>query len=177
MLIVSSPTSESDLNSVRALMRAFIAWHRERHTQDIALIDAYFDSAAFDAELAGLPGDYSPPHGALLLATLDGEAAGCVAVRGIDGQFCEMKRMFVYPRFHGKGVGVALGQRIISSARELGYQGMRLDTSIRQAEATSLYRRLGFTTIAPYYDLPKELREWLVFMELPLESTSARADV
>jgi len=72
---------------------------------------------------------------------------------------------------------VALGQRIISSARELGYQGMRLDTSIRQAEATSLYRRLGFTTIAPYYDLPKELREWLVFMELPLESTSARADV
>ncbi len=176
MLIISSPTSDSDLNSVRALMRAFIAWHRERHTQDLALIDAYFDSIAFDAELAGLPGDYSPPHGALLLATLAGEAAGCVAVKAIDRQFCEMKRMFVYPHFHGQGVGVALGQRIISSARDLGYQGIRLDTSIRQAEATSLYRRLGFKTIKPYYDLPKALRDWLVFMELPLEEAATRAD-
>ena len=79
-----------------------------------------------------------------------------------------MKRMFVYRRFHGKGVGLALGQRVIESARQSGYRAMRLDTSIRQAEALGLYRRLGFVDIAPYYDLPQSLREWLVFMELKL---------
>jgi putative acetyltransferase len=166
MLAVSHPTSTSELDAVRRLMRAFIAWHRERHVQDLALIDAYFDTAAFEAELASLPGTYSAPGGSLLLATLDGEPAGCVALRAIDDEFCEMKRMFVYPRFHGKGVGLALGQSIIGSARDLGYKGMRLDTSIRQAEATTLYQRLGFKPVSPYYELPQELREWLIFMEL-----------
>lgn len=131
LVVVSHPTSLVELNAVRDLMRAFIAWHRERHVQDLALIDAYFDEAAFEEELAGLPGHYVPPHGDLLLATLDGQAAGCVALRAMDNDFCEMKRMFVYPRFHGKGVGHALGERIINSARALGYKGMRLDTSIR----------------------------------------------
>ncbi|MFO1392920.1 MAG: GNAT family N-acetyltransferase [Steroidobacteraceae bacterium] len=166
MLVVSNPKSASELDAVRRLMRAFIAWHRERHVQDLALIDAYFDSAEFDAELASLPGEYSAPRGSPLLATLDGEPAGCVALRAIDDLFCEMKRMFVYPRFHGRGVGLTLGQSIIDSARKLGYQGIRLDTSIRQAEATALYRRLGFRPMSPYYELPQDLREWLVFMEL-----------
>ena len=65
-------------------------------------------------------------------------------------------------------VGGALGQRVIESARQSGYRAMRLDTSIRQAEALGLYRRLGFKDIAPYYDLPQSLREWLVFLELNL---------
>src|SRR5512139_2583522 len=144
MLDISQPTTTADLDGVRDLMRSFIAWHRERHVQDLALIDAYFDADAFEDELASLPGAYSPPHGCLLLATLGGEPAGCVALRAIDDEFFEMKRMFVYPRFHGRGVGMALGQRITESARQLGYRGMRLDTSIRQAEATALYQRLGF---------------------------------
>lgn len=168
MLVVAQPVSRAELDAVRDLMRAFIAWHRERHVQDLALIDAYFDEAAFEAELAGLPGDYVAPRGDLLLATQHGEPAGCVALRAIDGDFCEMKRMFVYPRCHGQGVGRALGQQIVDSARRLGYKGMRLDTSIRQAEATALYQRLGFKMIDPYYELPKPLRDWLVFMELRL---------
>lgn len=168
MIVVSHPTSVAELDAVRDLMRAFIAWHRERHVQDLALIDAYFDAAAFEEELAGLPGHYVPPHGDLLLAAHDGKPAGCVALRAIDDEFCEMKRMFVYPRFHGKGVGHALGQQIINSARTLGYKGMRLDTSIRQAEATALYRRLGFKLIEPYNELSKQMQDWLIFMELRL---------
>jgi len=147
-------------------MRSFIAWHRERHVEDLALIDSYFDSSAFEQELTTLPGIHVPPRGRLLLATVDDTPAGCVALRAIDNEYCEMKCMFVYPRFHGKGVGLALGQRVIANARQSGYRAMRLDTSIRQAEATGLYRRLGFTAIAPYYELPQNLREWLVFMEL-----------
>jgi GNAT superfamily N-acetyltransferase len=168
MLVVSQASSAAQLDAVRHLMRSFIAWHRQRHLQDLALIDSYFDSAAFEEELATLPGIYSPPRGCLLLASVDGEPTGCVALRAIDDEYCEMKRMFVYPRFHGKGVGLALGQRLIEDARRSGYRAMRLDTSIRQAEAAALYVRLGFKPIAPYYELPQNLREWLVFMELKL---------
>ncbi|MGM9483310.1 GNAT family N-acetyltransferase [Roseateles sp. NT4] len=162
------PQTRAQLDAVRALMRSFIAWHRERHAQDLDLIDAYFDKAAFEEELATLPGVYRPPAGALLLAQVDGEPAGCVALRALDGNACEMKRMFVDPRFHGAGVGKALAQRLIADARGAGYGAMRLDTSIRQAEASGLYRHLGFQVIPPYYELPDRLRDWLVFMELGL---------
>jgi GNAT superfamily N-acetyltransferase len=170
MVQVLVPTTAEQLDSVRALMRAFIAWHRQRHEQDLALIDSYFDAAAFEAELAGLPGKYAPPRGQLLLATIGEQAAGCVALREIDSTRCEMKRMFVYPQWQGQGVGRALGEAVIGDARAMGYERMLLDTSIRQAEAQALYRRLGFRDVAPYYDLSEALRNWLVFMELPLQA-------
>ena len=149
-------------------MRAFVAWHRERHTEDLHLIDAYFDADAFDKELASLPGGYSRPDGALLLAHWDGAAVGCAALRRLDAAACEMKRMFVYPRLHGNGIGRALGQAIIREARALGYSAMRLDTSVRQSEAQQLYATLGFRPIDAYYELPRAVRDWLVFMELAL---------
>jgi GNAT superfamily N-acetyltransferase len=100
----------------------------------------------------------------------DGRPAGCVALRRIDEEACEMKRMFVYEALRGEGVGRALGQAIIDEARGAGYRTMYLDTSIRQHEAQMLYRRLGFLDIGPYYELPPELRDWLVFMKLPLRA-------
>jgi len=168
LIAISDATSPPQLDAVRDLMRAFMAWHRERHTEDLHLIDAYFDAAALEEELATLPGAYSPPSGRLLLATDDDEPAGCVALRPIDAQYCEMKRMFVYSHLRGRGAGLALSQRVIEHARSSGYRAMRLDTSIRQAEAQALYSRLGFEVIPPYYELPADLRDWLVFMELTL---------
>ena len=165
---IRTPTTAAELEQVRDLMREFVAWHRARHAQDLHLIDEYFDEAEWQSELASLPGNYAPPTGALLLATVDGAAAGCVALRDLGDGVCEMKRMFVYPGLHGKGVGRALGDAVLSEARALGYRTMRLDTSMRQAEAVGLYRRLGFHDIEPYYDLPAPLRNWLVFMERPL---------
>ena len=132
------------------------------------MIDAYFDEAAFEEELASLPGKYAPPTGQLLLATVGDAPAGCVALKQIDTEACEMKRMFVYPEHHCLGVGRALGEAVIDAGRTAGYRVMRLDTSIRQAEAQGLYRRLGFREVAPYYELTEDLRNWLVFMELPL---------
>jgi GNAT superfamily N-acetyltransferase len=167
-ITVQVPKTAAQLDQVRALMRSFIAWHKERHGDDIDLITAYFDDAVFEDELASLPGKYGPPRGQLLLATLDEAPVGCVALREIDCASCEMKRMFVYPQYHGKGVGRTLAEAIIKEARDLGYQVMRLDTSVRQAEANGLYRRLGFQTIEPYYELPEDVRKWLVFMELKL---------
>lgn len=158
------------LDAVRGLMRSFIGWHRERHVEDLQLIDEYFDASGFEEELRTLPGEYSPPRGRLLLATIQQQPAGCVALRSIDDEYCEMKRMFVYPRFRGQGAGVALATRLIDNAREAGYRALRLDTSIRQGEAKALYSRLGFRTIEAYYELPQKLRDWLVFMELDLQT-------
>ena len=165
---IGTPTTRRELDDVRALIRAFLAWHRARHQQDLELIDRYFDGAAFEAELASLPGKYSPPDGALLLAHLDGRPVGCVALRRIDADTCEMKRMFVPPEMHGHGIGRALGSAIIEEARRLGYTAMVLDTSVRQEEAQALYRRLGFQPTEPYYDMPDDVRDWLVFMRLDL---------
>ncbi len=167
-LIVATPTSPSDLDAVRALIRAFAAWHRARHQQDLDLIDRYFDGAAFEDEIATLPGKYAPPDGALLLARLDGAPAGCVALRRIDDATCEMKRMYVPPELHGRGIGRALADAIVDEARALGYTSMVLDTSIRQKEAQALYRKLGFVPTEPYYDMPDDVRDWLVFMRREL---------
>lgn len=168
MIDVAEATTPKQIEAVREIMRSFVAWHRERHIQDRQLIDEYFDAGAFDDELRSLPGEYSPPRGCLLLATMQQQSVGCVALRRIDGEFCEMKRMFVYPRYQGHGVGLALGTRLIENARAAGYRAIRLDTSVRQAEAKALYARLGFRIIEPYYELPQKMRDWLVFMELEL---------
>lgn len=170
MLTVVHPTKGQELDDVRGLMRAFVAWHRERHVEDIALIDRYFDEVEFEAELAGLPGKYAPPEGRLFVAYQDGQPVGCVALRDLGDGACEMKRMFVPAKHRGQGVGRALADRIITEAKAAGYKRMRLDTSVRQGEAMRLYERSGFKRIPPYYELPDDLRSWLVFFEQDLRS-------
>ncbi len=165
---VRVPSGAEQLDAVRALMRAFVAWHRETNPEESALIDTYFDADAYERELEALPGKYGSPRGLLLYATVADEAAGCVALRELDAETCEMKRMFVYPRFHGAGVGRALADALLDGARHIGYCRMRLDTSLGQAGARRLYECMGFRPIEPYYELPESLREWLVFMELEL---------
>ena len=149
-------------------MRAFVEWHYERHSQYRDLIERYFGSPKFEAELASLPGDFAPPRGRVFLSS-DGErAAGCVALHDLGDGVCEMKRMFVYADFHGRGVGRMLAEKVVSEAKDIGYRLMRLDTGPGQIEAQGLYRRLGFKPIEPYYKLDDEMRDWLVFLELDL---------
>ena len=161
-------TSEKYLDHVRNLIKAFLKWHLNRHLEDIDLINEYFDPKDFEKELASLPGKYSIPSGKLLLAFYNDQPAGCVALKKIDDHSCEMKRMFVYPEFHGKGIGYALAKAIIDEAKKIGYLYMKLDTSIRQIEAQKLYQGFGFKNIEVYYELPDKQKNWLVFMELRL---------
>ncbi|MGO9127402.1 MAG: GNAT family N-acetyltransferase [Terriglobales bacterium] len=105
----------------------------------------------FDQELAGLPGDYAPPSGRLLLAELQGELAGCVALHRFEPDTCEMKRLYLRPKFRGKGLGRRLAETIIAEARKIGYRRMRLDTvGPVMEDAVAMYRKLGFREIAPY---------------------------
>lgn len=110
---------------------------------------------SFDKELAGLPGDYAPPDGRLLLAESDGQPAGCIALHKIDDGICEMKRLYLRPQFRGKGLGRLLADSIMKEARAVGYQRMRLDTvEPVMKDAVAMYRKLGFREIAPYRDNP-----------------------
>ena len=121
----------------------------------------------FDKELTGLPGEYSPPSGRLVLAFEDGKLAGCVALRKIDNDICEMKRLYMRPEFRARGIGRRLATKIIEEAPEIGYLTMRLDTAPSMKEAISLYRSLGFKEIEQYRSNPIA---GALFMELRLQS-------
>jgi putative acetyltransferase len=120
----------------------------------------------FAEELKTLPGKYAPPNGLLLLATEGDELAGCIALRKLSPQFCEMKRLFVRPAFRSHGLGRVLVETIIDEARKLGYTHMRLDTLPGLMDkAIRLYRSFGFIEIGPYCENPVEGAK---FMELDL---------
>lgn len=105
-----------------------------------------------DEELAALPRDYVSPHGCLLLARQSSDAAGCVGVRRLDAAACEMKRLYVRPRFRRAGLGRALAAAAIERARLLSYRRMCLESLPAMLEARALYASLGFTPCAPHYD-------------------------
>lgn len=149
-------TGAEDLAAVRALFRAYA---------DGLGIDLAYQG--FEAELAGLPGAYGPPSGALLLARdRAGDPLGCVALRPIapEGR-CEMKRLYVSPQGRGLGLGRTLAEAVIAEARGLGFARMRLDTLPHMTAARALYAALGFAPIPAYYATP--IAETL-FLELVL---------
>ncbi|MEZ2446157.1 ribosomal protein S18 acetylase RimI-like enzyme [Chitinophaga sp. W3I9] len=131
------------LNQVKLLFREYANWLN---------VDLSFQQ--FEDELANLPGVYVPPTGALFLALVDGQLAGCVAVRSFDNSTAEMKRLFVKDAFKGHGVGKALASAAIAESRELGYKRILLDTLAHMRPAIDLYTSLGFQPIAAYYDNP-----------------------
>ena len=128
----------------------------------------YADSLGFDLEfqgfsreLATLPGDYAPPEGCILLARISGNFAGCVALRPLEDKICEMKRLFVTPDYQGRGIGRTLARSVISRARKIGYEKMRLDTIDSMKEAKRLYHSLKFRSIGAYCYNPLENPSYL----------------
>ncbi len=154
--------SAEDLEQIKHLFREYFEWV----TRDMKF-DLTYQGA--EDELASLPGAFSPPDGCLLLAESDGQAVGCVALRRHDARTCEMKRMYVKPEHRGRGVGRALGERIIHEAKRKGYQSMVLDTEVSLKTAQQLYDSLGFKLIQKYYEVPPDILKRTIFMELALQ--------
>ena len=116
--------------------------------RDSLQVDLCFQG--FQAELDSLPGAYAPPRGCLYLALFDAQPVGCVALRPLDEQRCEMKRLFVRPAYRGHGIGRALTTRTISAATALGYRKLVLDTLPSMQAAQALYANLGFEDGSEY---------------------------
>lgn len=127
------------------------------------LLLEYWDSFGFTPcfrnfgdEVASLPGAYAPPGGCLALATVNGEPAGCIAMRRVDERRAEAKRLYVRPAFRGSGLGRALLEWVMSEARAAGYREIVGDTMPAMHEALALYDRMGFRRAEPYSEHPTE---------------------
>ncbi len=136
-------TSGRQLQQVRELFREYHRW-----------VDEPCCFAGFEQELAGLPGEYGPPDGLLLLALADGHPAGCVALRPFDSGRGEMKRLYVRPAFQGVGLGKRLTQAAIEAARATGRHALLLDTLPKMSSAIALYAALGFARRDAYSSRP-----------------------
>jgi ribosomal protein S18 acetylase RimI-like enzyme len=141
-----------------------------KHTKELFIeynnylgIDLSFQN--FNEELESLPGNYTPPKGCILLAYYENNLVGCVALRKLQNHLCEMKRLFIRPKYRRKNIGKSLSTAIINKAKEIGYKFMRLDTLPFMKEAINLYLKLGFKEIAPYRYNPFENAK---FFELKL---------
>jgi GNAT superfamily N-acetyltransferase len=141
------PVDAESLEITRGIFREYVgSLDIDQRFQDI------------EEELAALPGEYAPPHGHVLLAFVDGELAGCGALRALTdvdyANSCEMKRLYVRPAFRRFGLGRLLAQALFDEARSVGYSTMLLDTLDDMGAARGLYASLGFEEIAPYYYSP-----------------------
>jgi len=154
MTTIRIVTTDEDLQDVRSLFEEYVT-------------SLNFDLAFqnFEKELTGLPGDYAPPEGRLLLAIYDNQPAGCVALRKLQDGIYEMKRLYVKPQLRGLHIGRTLAEAIITQARQIGYRKMRLDTAPSMQVAQTLYQSLGFVDIDAYCYNPLSGAR---FMELKL---------
>ena len=154
-LTIRIATSADDMEAVRLLFREYA---------DSLGFDLCFQN--FEQELAELPGQYTPPTGCLLLATVEDDPAGCVALKKLADGACEMKRLYIRSRYRGTGLGRTLAEQVLREAKRLGYRAIRLDTvpSV-MGSAVSLYRSLGFRDIPAYCFNPVP---GALFMELRL---------
>ena len=159
MLEIVQAQGENDLQAARTLFAEYAA---------SLGVDLGFQG--FAEEVAGLPGDYAPPRGCLLLGFHEGRIAGCVALRDLAVQgegICEMKRLYVRPDCRGSGAGRALAEAVIAEARRIGYSRMRLDTLPSMERARALYQDLGFREIPAYRYNPVART---AFLELRLDA-------
>jgi putative acetyltransferase len=121
-------------------------------------LDVDLGFQGFEQEVALLPGEYQAPYGGLLLARVNGEPAGCCALRPLPGSdypnACEMKRLYVRPALRGLRLGRQLVERTLMLAQQAGFSTMLLDTLSDMEAARALYQDCGFVEIAPYYHNP-----------------------
>ncbi len=144
-----------------------LIWHHDAASYDTLrlIMREYAQSLSvdlcfqnFEQELAELPGDYAEPRGGLVRALVNGELAGCCALRPLDNvdypMACEMKRLFVRPQIRGLGLGRQLVEATLDTARRAGYACVLLDTLSDMEAARALYEEVGFEEIPPYYHNP-----------------------
>lgn len=125
----------------------------------------YLDIQNYNEEMEHLESKYGLPNGRLYLVYCDEELAGCIGLRKIDSQNCEMKRLYVRPKFRGQKIGNLLVEKIIDDAKKIGYSHMLLDTLPFLKSAIHMYKKYGFYEIDRYNDSPMNIS---IYMKLDL---------
>ena len=151
---IKSCSTDLDFSFAIQMTKDYICW-----------LDMDLSFQNIEQELSNFASVYGPPDGLFLLAWHNGEVAGGVGLRKFDVNICEMKRLFVYEKFRGIGLGRSLCVELIKEAKVLGYDKMRLDTLGHMKAAINLYTTLGFKEIAPYRFNPDPTTK---YMELTL---------
>jgi putative acetyltransferase len=138
---VSDP---AEMPAVRKLFQEYADWLG---------VDLCFQG--FAEELANLPGIYSRPRGFIYLVRDKDENAGCIALKPLNENECEMKRLYVRDAYRGQGLGRKLVQLCLDEAKKIGYRRMKLDTLQRMQPAIRLYESFGFSQTGAYYENPE----------------------
>ena len=154
MFTIKLCKTSSEFEKARKVTEEYIDWLG---------IDLTFQN--IENELTGFNEMYSPPEGCYLIAITEyGETAGGVGLRKFSADICEMKRLYVYPKYLKKGLGEALCRELIKQAKKFGYKKMRLDTIGKLKVANRLYDKLGFYEIEPYRENPDKTARFMEYI-------------
>ncbi len=127
-----------------------VSWCFGQYAQELGRIFGYVVDEALPLGLDAL----TPPHGLVLIARADGEAVGCGAVKLLEPDFAEIKRMWVAPRMRGRGLGARMLEALEMRAVEAGKSVARLDSNERLEAALAMYRSAGYHDVQPFNDEP-----------------------
>lgn len=175
MLEILSVQNEQQRLQARELIWEYLQWINEQAQHQYGI---KFDIEAMVASDMSEYGKYRPPFGRFFLAEYDGQVAGVGCLKRLDDQVGEIQRMYVRPKFRGKKIGRRLVERLISEAKVIGYQKLRLESLKFLTAAHTLYRSVGFRDIDPYAgnsmrdyqadEISEAYRASAVFMEMQL---------
>jgi GNAT superfamily N-acetyltransferase len=167
MVSISQVSAPKEIHDVQDLLREYTAW--------VFTLAAESNQAptfqGLEEELATLPGIYAPPTGSLLLATLNSQSVGCIALKRHDATTGELKRLYIRQTFRGRKIGRQLVNAVIETSREMGYQRLILDSHISMKPAHAIYEAAGFRNVETPIDFPEDLKPIVVFMEMNLDKT------
>ncbi len=150
--IITIAQSPVDIEAARQLFVEYQKWLKQ---------PVCFEG--FEEELAGLPGKYARPKGALLIAKdNDGNIAGGVGLEWVKDDICEMKRLFVRDAWRESHLGRRLAKKTVEIARMAGHKTMRLDTLKTLTSAIKLYQSMGFV------EVEREEKKSVIYMEMTL---------
>lgn len=164
MDVVIRPMVPADLAEAKTMMLTVAAGIFEPHHPAATFINRY---GAALSDVDDFQNQYGPPSGAFLVAVQGERIIGTGAIRRIDDETAELRRMWLLPEYHGRGVGYRLATALLEFARSAGYHYVRLSTSAVQTRAIGFYKRLGFYPIERYRDTDDE-----IFLELDLFTMS-----
>lgn len=172
MIEIIPTQSGTPLNQFIALAQEYVTWMIAEIRQQYPELDIneFASEHDYDNMHKKFPGEHTPPDGCLFVAYSDSKPCGCIALARLTSTICEMRTLFVQPKFRSLGIGKHLAQTSIHESQKLGCSHMRLDTLKFMTKAQTLYRSFGFYDIEPYRDMSPALKQYICFLECKLTS-------